>query len=138
MTNSGNVFIDGVEVSTADAITARPPPGGSLYAQVFATAPGVSLYNQVFGRAAAAAAPAEKESLHDALTTMRERDRTLDDDAEDRVQCIICCERQKCVALVPCGHVEVCVACALELVKGSELECPVCKEEVEKVAFARV
>ena len=71
---------------------------------------------------------------------MKKRDRVLDADADDRNQCIICCERIKCVVFNPCGHIESCAKCALGLVKpgGVAIECLICKARVCAVAFARV
>ena len=84
-------------------------------------------------------APPPSGTLRDILQKMLDRDK-LADESEERVKCVICCERIKCVAFDPCGHVESCVACTLKLVKpgGQELECPVCKVKVGGAAFARV
>lgn len=80
------------------------------------------------------------DGLNAVLAGMKTRDRVLDADADERVQCIICCARFKCVALDPCGHVEMCAECALTLVttSGSAVKCPICKVAVRNVAFARV
>lgn len=84
-----------------------------------------------------AAAPVK--TLREILVGMLDRDRTLDTDSEDRVQCVVCFDRIKCIALDPCGHVETCAECTLALVKDDKvIECPICKEKVNKVAFARV
>lgn len=129
-TDGGNVFINGLEISGM-GVGDGPPS--------FSTSTGESLYHQIFGGArASASASAGKESLHDALTSLKERDRALDDDAEERVQCTICFANYKCVAFTPCGHAETCVECALKMVKGVGLECPICKEDVDKVAFVRM
>ena len=84
-----------------------------------------------------AAAPVK--TLREILVGMLARDRTLAADSEDRVQCVVCFDRIKCIALDPCGHVETCAECTLALVKDDKvIECPICKEKVNKVAFARV
>lgn len=43
----------------------------------------------------------------------------------ERKKCIVCCERDKCVVLLPCKHMSMCQECS-EKVK----ECPICKQVV--------
>jgi hypothetical protein len=98
----------------------------------------VNKYSGDDASSSSSAAGAAK-TLREILDGMLDGDRKLDDDAEERVQCVICFDRVKCIALDPCGHVETCARCTLELVKDDkEIECPICKEKAGKVAFARV
>ena len=51
-------------------------------------------------------------------------------DDSERV-CVVCCDRERAVAFVPCGHRALCRECADRMVShesGSEgLSCPVCR-----------
>ena len=79
-------------------------------------------------------------TLRKVLKDIKGRDRQADDDEDDK-QCIICCDRKKSVAFVPCGHVVACGECAIGLLKGcgTELTCPViCSAEIRQAAFARL
>ncbi len=81
-----------------------------------------------------------QSSLREVLEDIKGKDRPADDDDED-VQCLVCCDRKKCVALHPCGHIVTCGECAIGLLKGygsETLTCPVCKAEIKQVAFARL
>jgi hypothetical protein len=79
----------------------------------------------------------QRKTLKQVLETLEGKDRPEEDDDK---QCIVCCEQKKCVALIPCGHTETCVKCALELVKdgGVNLTCTVCSGETKTVAFVRI
>ena len=43
----------------------------------------------------------------------------------ERRKCVICCERDKCVVLLPCKHMSLCKECSEKV-----NECPVCKVAV--------
>lgn len=49
-------------------------------------------------------------------------------DVKDESLCIICLERLKCVALIPCGHVNCCVECSTSLSKST---CPTCRSQIK-------
>ena len=77
--------------------------------------------------------------LQKALDEMQGRDRALpDDDSERAIECPICQERRKCVALKNCGHIPSCVACALRLEEGGQIKCPECRELSSEANFVRV
>lgn len=78
------------------------------------------------------------DKLEDVLERLSDKDKPCDDTDDDERQCSICCERIRCVALDPCGDVPACVACTKKLVKDNKIECPLCRAECKKVAFARV
>lgn len=56
-------------------------------------------------------------------------DTELADDADDEHQCIICMTNKKCIALIPCGHYNMCVSCTRKMNKV----CPTCKGTFTKV-----
>jgi hypothetical protein len=49
-----------------------------------------------------------------------------DDDVQEKLECIICLERQRDVALLPCKHFCVCVQCYF----GLQEKCPTCQQDV--------
>ena len=52
-------------------------------------------------------------------------------DAEE-TQCVVCFDAPKDHAIVPCGHVCVCEACAEQLTKTRTPMCPVCREPIQQ------
>lgn len=82
----------------------------------------------------------EPPSLNEVLEKLLPKDRKTDADKDDDdpSECTICCERVRCVALDPCGDVAGCVECTKQLVKDNKIQCPICRQECTKVAFARV
>ncbi len=81
----------------------------------------------------------QQPTLRKVLEDIKGKDRPADD--EDDNQCIVCCDRKKCVAFHPCGHVVTCGQCAIGLLKGYGMEtltCPVCNAEIRHAAFARL
>ena len=63
---------------------------------------------------------------------------TQEEEDKDRA-CAVCEERTKKVAIIPCGHVCLCIECMYTIVytamckiDGSEPECPICKIEFKK------
>jgi E3 ubiquitin-protein ligase MUL1 len=52
-------------------------------------------------------------------------------DAEE-TQCVVCFDAPKDHAIVPCGHVCVCEACAEQLTKTRTPTCPVCREPIRE------
>jgi hypothetical protein len=57
-------------------------------------------------------------------------DRRIDDEAE---QCIVCCDNERCVTLVPCGHLRLCIGCARTICAKERLDeriCPVCRAAI--------
>jgi hypothetical protein len=62
----------------------------------------------------------------------RFEDVSLADDADDSTSCCICFLNEKRIALVPCGHVCLCGACASTYTKSETskingVACPICK-----------
>jgi hypothetical protein len=54
------------------------------------------------------------------------------DENDESNQCIICLERRKIVATVPCGHVATCMKCAIDYYNNdSNSTCIVCSEEID-------
>ena len=43
-------------------------------------------------------------------------------------ECCICLEQ---VALIPCGHIQVCEKCNEELYRRKDLRCPCCRTQIE-------
>lgn len=41
--------------------------------------------------------------------------------------CVVCLERIKCIVLVPCGHLCLCISCSSRLKMD---ECPLCREDI--------
>lgn len=84
-----------------------------------------------------AASASSRESLTDTLTRMKEKDRVCSD-AEETKQCRVCLDQVRCVALDTCGHTQLCVACAMQLVTDGKIECPICKKVSTRVAYSWV
>lgn len=54
-----------------------------------------------------------------------------DQQTEDESQaCVICMDNRKCCAMIPCGHVCLCIECANEFRSKS---CPICRMTVDKI-----
>ena len=45
--------------------------------------------------------------------------------------CCVCMDRKRSAALLPCGHVCVCVECAGRL-RSREQSCPICRSRIDK------
>jgi hypothetical protein len=52
-------------------------------------------------------------------------------DAEETM-CVVCFDAPKDHAIVPCGHICVCEACAEKLTKTRKPTCPVCREPIQQ------
>jgi len=50
----------------------------------------------------------------------------LKEEMDDRAKCVICCDKQKGIIFVPCGHRVCCVPCS-EKVRT----CPICRANIE-------
>jgi len=48
--------------------------------------------------------------------------------SDDDKSCIICLENERCVALIPCGHLALCKNCC-----GTQTKCPVCRTPIRDV-----
>jgi len=46
---------------------------------------------------------------------------------DDDKSCVICLENERCVALIPCGHLCLCKNCC-----GSQTKCPVCRTPIRE------
>lgn len=71
---------------------------------------------------------AEKETLKDSVAEAQDevkRERTKREAAEDDVLCIVCSEKRRKKALVPCMHLSLCQDC-----DGGE-QCPICRAPVQ-------
>jgi len=57
------------------------------------------------------------------------------DEDDDKV-CVICCDKQKDTAFLPCAHYCVCFSCANSIMKSGVLSktCPVCREPIEAIS----
>lgn len=54
-----------------------------------------------------------------------------DQPTEDQAQaCVVCLDNRKCVAMMPCGHVCLCIECANEY---RSKNCPLCRQTVKKL-----
>jgi len=42
-------------------------------------------------------------------------------------ECVVCCEAERSVLLVPCGHLVLCQSCWALMQKRKFMECPVCR-----------
>ena len=58
---------------------------------------------------------------------LQRADAAAQEQAAARNECVICCDAQRSVALVPCGHVCCCSDCA-----GDVRACPVCRSVVQE------
>ncbi len=45
-------------------------------------------------------------------------------------ECVVCYVNKVCVVL-GCGHLQLCIACAIQLTHDDKSECPTCKEKIE-------
>ncbi len=50
--------------------------------------------------------------------------------SEDEKLCVICISEEKNTVVMPCGHLCVCKACAIEIAKSRGPDCPVCRKKV--------
>jgi hypothetical protein len=77
--------------------------------------------------------PSTTESTTTAITT--ENSKVLETDSTKNLSisnpCIICCQEEKRLACIPCGHLTACVPCSHAL-----RTCPICRREIE--AFVRI
>jgi len=62
------------------------------------------------------------EGSTDTPTSDGEETKELDDENS----CIICLENERCVALIPCGHLCLCRECS-----GTQKKCPVCRTPIQ-------
>jgi hypothetical protein len=51
----------------------------------------------------------------------------------DKEQCAICYENKKCVLYTPCNHVASCNNCAQQILAKTKVECPLCRESIQKL-----
>ena len=47
-------------------------------------------------------------------------------------ECVVCCEAERSVLLVPCGHLVLCQSCWEMMQKRKFVECPVCRVCVDE------
>lgn len=67
-------------------------------------------------------------ALCDADARPQPQPATAADDPRDKDKdCIVCAEKQRSMALVPCGHVCLCADCA-----GPLRECPICRQAIRE------
>lgn len=55
----------------------------------------------------------------------KQQSRQKQDEAEGRVLCVVCMERERASLFVPCGHLSCCGECAL-----GQVVCPMCRAAV--------
>jgi len=65
-----------------------------------------------------------EESLGGETETTTE-DKT-EKEVDDQRSCIICLENERCVALIPCGHLCLCRECS-----GTQKKCPICRTPIQ-------
>ncbi len=54
--------------------------------------------------------------------------------AQDAKACVVCLDNLRSTAILPCGHVVLCDACAREgTADGSITTCPICRGAIEQV-----
>jgi hypothetical protein len=61
----------------------------------------------------------------------RERERARSSGDDEPVECCVCLDKDKSHALLPCGHLCVCVDCADQLAAGNS-PCPVCRRPIDR------
>ena len=49
---------------------------------------------------------------------------------EDETECVVCLDRTRTHAFVPCGHMCVCEECSAAVMDAAEQRCPVCRADV--------
>eukprot|EP01113_Clastostelium_recurvatum_P014315 TRINITY_DN17772_c0_g1_i1.p1 TRINITY_DN17772_c0_g1~~TRINITY_DN17772_c0_g1_i1.p1 ORF type:complete len:166 (-),score=34.59 TRINITY_DN17772_c0_g1_i1:158-655(-) len=54
------------------------------------------------------------------------------DDVDDSEACVVCVEREKNTALIPCGHRAFCAECA-QLLLSKKSVCPLCRLPIQSV-----
>lgn len=132
----GRVFVNGVEFPSGVRIGSQVSTAEGTVLTGLSPELVASLVNS-HGESSDSSAPAP--TLESTLETFKGKDKDATDEDEGK-ECSICFERLKCIALNPCGHTVLCVACALTLVKnsGTELTCPICNGDTTTVAFVRL
>lgn len=50
---------------------------------------------------------------------------------DDLRQCIVCLDRERGVAIFPCGHTHMCLACTRDVMRARR-RCPVCQTDIEE------
>ena len=83
-------------------------------------------------------APPSHESRPAAVSTPQPSSRetalatSLGGDSTDASNlCIICCDAQKCIAIIPCGHVVMCQACFDNYTNLNKTNCPMCNQRIQ-------
>merc|ERR1711879_369787 len=72
---------------------------------------------------------AEKE---DVIAQAQVIERQRQEEADDR-QCVICSDRRREMAFLPCGHVVVCRPCASHFSRMTNPQCPNCRGQIEQI-----
>ncbi|ESP00177.1 hypothetical protein LOTGIDRAFT_173412 [Lottia gigantea] len=87
--------------------------------------------------------PAPHYGLRNRSMTPKRSKRLSPDDYEreiekekDKRKCVVCQDKSKCVLILPCRHMCLCVDCANQIVRSRYVErrvCPLCRQKIQKV-----
>jgi hypothetical protein len=55
-----------------------------------------------------------------------------DVEADEEEACVVCLDAPRHVALIPCGHVVLCLACSRSVLASATKECPMCRVGIEE------
>ena len=55
------------------------------------------------------------------------------EEAQSRLECVVCLEQEKTHIFIPCGHKCVCKACADVVMKNVGAKCPLCRKKASQV-----
>mmetsp|Transcript_20120 Transcript_20120/g.27745 ORF Transcript_20120/g.27745 Transcript_20120/m.27745 type:complete len:230 (+) Transcript_20120:206-895(+) len=87
----------------------------------------------VNGRTSTTTKPKEKKEQHSSWSTKFDLSHdtpiSSDDGKDDENACTICYENHKKIVFIPCGHRQLCIACAIKLPEKSS--CPFCKKTID-------
>ena len=67
-----------------------------------------------------------KRELQSALERCHQREERLE---RAEKECVICCDRTKAIAFVPCGHLVACETCAH---RAQMMRCPICQAAIKQ------
>jgi len=72
----------------------------------------------------------QSKSLKDQIHDLEEKNKSLNDRVQNSENdCVICLERSKSMACVPCGHYVLCKECSSEIISNSGI-CPICRRHI--------
>jgi hypothetical protein len=71
----------------------------------------------------------EKLQMLLVLTGVQDQDGDEDDEGD---VCVICADKKRIIT-PQCGHRQLCAGCAIELVRGNDGSCPLCRAKIRTV-----